>query len=80
MLWNNLKSYGQHSQSMFKNKQSNKINKAKQIQNQKQHKQKQIKKHMWTEIIEHKNTTYVDVHLDPGIGLACTFYGAKRVA
>jgi uncharacterized membrane protein (DUF106 family) len=41
MLRNNLKSYGQQIQSMFK---TNKINKAKQNQNQKQHKQTQMKK------------------------------------
>ena len=46
MLRNNLQSYGQQMQSMFKNKQTNKINEAKQKQNQKQDKQKQMKKHV----------------------------------
>jgi hypothetical protein len=44
MLRNNLKSYGQQIQLMFKNKQTNKINEAKRKQNQKPHKQKQMKK------------------------------------
>jgi hypothetical protein len=44
MLRNNLKSYGKQFQSMFKNKQTNKINEAKRKQNQKPHKQKKTKK------------------------------------
>ena len=44
MLRNNLKSYGKQFKSIFKNKQTNKIKEAKRKQNQKQHKQNQMKK------------------------------------
>jgi hypothetical protein len=51
-------------QSMFK---TNKINKAKQNQNQKQHKQTQMKKNTCElkSLTTKKNTTYVDVHPGP---------------
>ena len=37
------------------------------------------KKHMRTHIIEHKNTTYVDIHPGPGKELVCKFFEVKRV-
>ena len=78
MLRNNLKSYGQQIQSMFK---TNKINKAKQNQNQRQHKQTQMKKNTCElkSLTTKKNTTYVDVHPGPGKELVCTFCGVKQV-
>jgi hypothetical protein len=75
MLRNNLKSYGQQIQLMFKNKQTNKINEAKRKQNQKPHKQKQMKKTR----VNSKNTTYVGVHPGPSKELASKYSGLNRV-
>ncbi len=68
MLRINLKSYGKQFQSMFKNKQTNKINETKPKQNQ-----KQMKK---TQIIQHKKH---DVHPGPSEELGCKYSGLNRV-